>query len=72
VTLCQQDGITFALTTYSNNYGSAGMGLGYQGLPQSVAVEFDTYNNGQPIGATPLAQRFNTAQISTEITLAST
>jgi len=43
------DGICFALTTYSNNYGQIGDGMGYGGLPQSVAVEFDTYNNGHPI-----------------------
>jgi choice-of-anchor A domain-containing protein len=43
------DGITFALTTYSNSYGQVGDGIGYSGLPQSIAIEFDTYNNGYPI-----------------------
>jgi len=43
------DGITFALNTYSNSYGAIGDGIGYGGLPQSVAVELDTYNNGLPI-----------------------
>jgi len=43
------DGITFALTTYSNNYGQVGDGIGYGGLPQSIAIEFDTYDNGYPI-----------------------
>jgi len=37
------------LNTYANNYGALGGGLGYQGLPQSLAIEFDTYNNGAGI-----------------------
>jgi LysM repeat protein len=40
------DGITFAIQG-NNNYslGYAGSGLGYQGIPNSVAIKFDFYNN---------------------------
>ncbi len=41
------DGITFVLAASPNGLGGPGGGLGYQsGVPNSVAVEFDTYNNG--------------------------
>ncbi|NOT28279.1 MAG: PEP-CTERM sorting domain-containing protein [Acidobacteria bacterium] len=40
------DGITFIVQTNSNTAGSAGGGIGYQDIPNSVAVEYDTYNNG--------------------------
>lgn len=40
------DGITFIVQTVSNNVGSSGGGLGYQGIPNSVGIEFDTWNNG--------------------------
>ncbi len=40
------DGLTFTLQTVSNTAGSSGGGLGYSGLEQSLAIEFDTYNNG--------------------------
>ena len=40
------DGITFCLQTESNSATSTGGGLGYGGISPSVAVEFDTYNNG--------------------------
>lgn len=40
------DGITFIVQTNSNTAGSAGGGIGYQGILNSVAVEYDTYNNG--------------------------
>lgn len=39
------DGITFAIQTQSNNAGSSGGGLGYEGITPSFAVEFDTYHN---------------------------
>ena len=39
------DGIAFILSPTSN-VGSAGGGIGYSGLQNSVVVEFDTYNNG--------------------------
>ena len=40
------DGITFVLAGAPGGLGSLGGGLGYQGVGNSVAVEFDTYDNG--------------------------
>jgi hypothetical protein len=40
------DGITFVLANNSSGLGGAGGGIGYQGVANSVAIEFDTYNNG--------------------------
>ena len=42
------DGIVFVLQDYgsSNIPLSGGVGLGYNGLPRSLVIEFDTYNNG--------------------------
>ncbi len=40
------DGIVFTLQTVSNTVGSSGNGIGYYGIPNSLGVEFDTYNNG--------------------------
>lgn len=45
------DGLTFTVQTNSNNVGASGGGIGYQGIGNSVAVEFDTYNNGEPGGS---------------------
>ncbi len=39
------DGFAFVLQPNAGSLGSNGGGLGYQGLPNSVAVEFDTYFN---------------------------
>lgn len=39
------DGITFVLAASPTGLGGAGYGIGYAGVPHSVAVEFDTYNN---------------------------
>jgi hypothetical protein len=41
------DGLTFTVQTNASTVGGAGGGIGYQGLPNSVAVEFDTYDNGE-------------------------
>lgn len=41
------DGLAFVVQTNNSNVGSTGGGLGYQGINNSVAVEFDTYNNGR-------------------------
>ncbi|MBV8617072.1 MAG: PEP-CTERM sorting domain-containing protein [Acetobacteraceae bacterium] len=40
------DGIAFVLAAAPGGLGSPGGGLGYQGVGNSVAVEFDTYDNG--------------------------
>lgn len=39
------DGLTFTLQNYSNSVGSSGGGIGYYGIPKSVTVEFDTFQN---------------------------
>jgi hypothetical protein len=44
------DGLVFVVQTNANNVGGAGGGIGYQGLANSVGVEFDTYDNGPSIG----------------------
>lgn len=40
------DGIAFIVQTVANNVGGNGGGLGYNGIPNSVGIEFDTWNNG--------------------------
>lgn len=40
------DGICFVFQQQSVNAGSGGGGIGYQGITPSLAVEFDTYQNG--------------------------
>ena len=40
------DGIAFVLQPISTNIGVAGGGIGYQGVTPSVAVEIDTWQNG--------------------------
>ena len=44
------DGITFVLAADPTGLGVGGGGIGYQGVPNSVAIEFDTFNNGE-VGA---------------------
>jgi len=44
------DGIVFAVQTVSNTAGGGGGGIGYAGITNSVGVEFDTFNNGEPGG----------------------
>ncbi len=39
------DGITFVLAKSASGLGGAGVGMGYSGVPNSVGIEFDTYNN---------------------------
>ena len=43
------DGITFTVQPNASTAGGSGGGIGYAGIPNSVAIEFDTFNNG--IGA---------------------
>jgi hypothetical protein len=42
------DGITFVLAASPNGLGGSGYGMGYVGVGNSIAIEFDTYNNGNP------------------------
>lgn len=44
------DGLVFVVQTVSNGVGGAGGGIGYQGIPKSLGVEFDTYDNGSGLG----------------------
>jgi hypothetical protein len=44
------DGIVFAVQTVSNTAGGGGGGIGYAGINNSVGVELDTFNNGEPGG----------------------
>lgn len=45
------DGITFVLAASPNGLGGGGIGLGYGGVNNSLAIEFDTFQNGE-IGET--------------------
>lgn len=40
------DGLVFVVQTVSNNVGTGGGGIGYEGIPKSIGIEFDTWNNG--------------------------
>jgi hypothetical protein len=44
------DGIVFTLQPNSSSVGGAGGGLGFDGIPHSFGVEFDTYDNGEISG----------------------
>ncbi len=39
------DGLTFTITPSLNSHGSSGGGIGYFGIPDSIAIEFDTFFN---------------------------
>ena len=41
------DGLTFVVAAATAGLGGVGGGLGYLGVPNSVAVEFDTFDNGE-------------------------
>lgn len=45
-TTCGADGLVFVVQTVGNNVGGAGGGIGYLGIPNSVGIEFDSWNNG--------------------------
>jgi hypothetical protein len=45
-TTCGADGLVFVVQTVANNVGTGGGGIGYQNIPNSVGIEFDTWNNG--------------------------
>lgn len=55
------DGITFVVAASPSGLGVGGGGLGYQNVPNSVAVEFDTYNNGEIGGSNHVAVDVNGA-----------
>ncbi len=40
------DGLVFVVQTNSNNVGGLGGGIGYEGITNSVGIEFDNWNNG--------------------------
>lgn len=40
------DGIVFVVQTVANNVGGGGGGIGYDGILNSVGIEFDNWNNG--------------------------
>lgn len=40
------DGLVFVLQTNSNSVGGIGGGIGYDGITNSVGIEFDSWNNG--------------------------
>jgi len=44
------DGLTFTVQTVANTAGGSGGGIGYLGINNSVAVEFDTWDNGLGFG----------------------
>ncbi|HVF65782.1 MAG TPA: PEP-CTERM sorting domain-containing protein [Casimicrobiaceae bacterium] len=46
------DGITFTVQPNASTAGGAGGGIGYAGIANSIAIEFDTFNNG-PGGGDP-------------------
>jgi len=45
------DGIVFVIQTNSNTAGSAGGGIGYYGIDNSIGIEFDTWGNDNPNGS---------------------
>lgn len=53
------DGLTFTLQTSANNVGGNGGGLGYANIPNSMAVEFDTFDNGEVGGSNHVSVDLN-------------
>lgn len=44
------DGLVFVIQSNSNSVGSSGGGIGYQFIPNSLGIEFDTWDNNEPFG----------------------
>ncbi|RYD26395.1 MAG: PEP-CTERM sorting domain-containing protein [Verrucomicrobiaceae bacterium] len=44
------DGLVFVVQTNSNSVGGIGGGIGYSGIPNSLGIEFDSWNNGLGLG----------------------
>lgn len=53
------DGFTFVLSKATAGLGGLGGGLGYAGVPDSVAIEFDTFDNAEPGGSNHVAVAMN-------------
>ncbi|MBS0303967.1 MAG: PEP-CTERM sorting domain-containing protein [Proteobacteria bacterium] len=49
------DGLTFVLAKGTGGLGDAGGGMGYSGVSNSVAIEFDTFDNGEVGGSNHVA-----------------
>ncbi|MEI6750388.1 MAG: GEVED domain-containing protein, partial [Bacteroidota bacterium] len=49
------DGLAFVIQTNTVDAGSMGGGIGYEGISPSIAVEFDTYDNGENGGDNHIA-----------------
>ena len=49
------DGIVFVVQPVSSSIGGAGGGIGYSGIPKSIGVEFDTFQNGWDINSNHVA-----------------
>jgi hypothetical protein len=65
------DGITFVLAASPTGLGTAGGGMGYGGVLNSVAVEFNTYNNaaGLPNDASSNHVSIDTDGVLTDVDL---
>ena len=55
------DGITFVLAANPTGQGTGGGGIGYLGVANSVAIEFDTFDNGEVGGSNHVAVDTNGA-----------
>ncbi|MBP1909377.1 lectin-like domain-containing protein [Methanolobus bombayensis] len=45
------DGIVFVIQPNSNDEGSTGGGIGYEGINNSIGIEFDTFDNSEVSGS---------------------
>lgn len=63
------DGFTFLLAANTTGIGGLGGGLGYLGVPSSVAIEFDTFSNGASDGNSNNHVSINTNGVLTDTAL---